>query len=29
MGIFDDDYEEENGSYQFGDETIEEFEEKK
>ena len=28
MGIFDDDYEEENESYQFGDETIEEFEEK-
>ena len=28
MGIFDDDYEEENGSYQFGDETIEELEEK-
>ena len=28
MGIFDDDYEEENESYQFGDETIEELEEK-
>jgi hypothetical protein len=28
MGIFDNDYEEENGSYQFGDETIEELEEK-
>ena len=28
MGNFDDDYEEENGSYQFGDETIEELEEK-
>lgn len=28
MGIFDDDYEEENESYQFGNETIEEFEEK-
>lgn len=28
MGIFDEDYEEENESYQFGNETIEEFEEK-
>ena len=27
MGIFDDDYEEETESYQFGNKTIEEFEE--